>query len=256
MIFTWIRNLRRRRLLESPFPEPWIPWVHDYVPYYAGLPEPDRARLRDILRILVAEKDWEGCGGIRVTDAMRVAIAGNAALLVLGRGVDCYRRVTSVLVYPSAFQVPEDALRNRDYEAVLGQASAWGPVVLSWADVVKGVQNPRDGRNVVFHEFAHQLDFLDRAFDGIPDVDTVGERRKWRQIIFSEYVKLFEAAQRCEVTLIDRYGATCEGEFYAVATECFFERPVEMRRQHPGLYGILRGYYRQDPAARTPQPGA
>jgi Mlc titration factor MtfA (ptsG expression regulator) len=252
MIFGWLRNRRRRRLLAEPFPPAWEEILHDNVPYAARLTGTERDKLRDDLRLLVTEKDWEGCDGVRVSDEMRVTIAGNAALLVLGRGVDAYRRVTSILVYPAAFTVPNDPLLNRDYYPVLGEASDWGPVVLSWSDVVKGVRDPRDGRNVVFHEFAHHLDFLDRAFDGIPDVDSAREHRKWRQIISDEYGRLVEAARRCEVTLIDRYGACNPGEFYAVATECFFERPVEMRKQHPGLYGILRGYYRQDPAARTP----
>ncbi len=241
MIFAWIRHHRRRRLLATPFPAPWMEILHRNVPDHNRLPEPDRARLRDVLRILVAEKFWEGCDGLRVTDEMRVTVAGHAALLVLGHSVDLYRRVSSILLFPREFE-------SVDGDSVLGQAYVEGTVLLSWEDVLKGARHPGDGHNVVLHEFAHQLDLIDRDFDGTPPLETWRKYQRWKKVIGPEYRRLVEAAGRDEVTLLDRYGATCEGEFYAVATECFFERPVEMRRQHPGLYGILRGYYRQDPA--------
>jgi Mlc titration factor MtfA (ptsG expression regulator) len=248
MFLTWLRNRRRRRLLAEPFPPAWEEIVRERVPYAARLTDAERQKLRDDLRLFVAEKNWEGCEGLHVTDEMRVTIAGNACMLVLGHDVDSFRRVTSVLVYPSAFQTPG---WSTSFNTTFGLASYMGPVVLSWASVMKGVRHPADGRNVVLHEFAHHLDFLDWACDGIPDVGTAREHRKWREIIALEYRKLVEAAQRDEVTVIDRYGAANPGEFYAVATECFFERPVEMRSRHPALYGILRRYYRLDPAARA-----
>ncbi len=243
MIFTWIRNARRRRLLATPFPPPWLEILHASLPAYARLSPDEQARLRDTLRILVAEKFWEGCDGLRVTDEMRVTIAAHAALLVLGHSVDLYRRISSVLIFPNEFESARD-------DSVLSQAYVEGTVLLSWEDVLKGVRRPGNEPNVILHEFAHQLDLLDRDFAGTPPLETWRRYQRWRKVIGPEYRKRVEASGQDRITLVDRHAASCEGEFYAVATECFFERPIEMRKQHPELYEILRDYYRQDPAAR------
>ena len=133
---------------------------------------------------------------------------------------------------------------------VLGQAVHRGPVILSWQDIV----NPRNeaGRpmNLVIHEFAHQLDMQGGPADGMPLFSSRKLQKKWRRVMKQEYDRLIEESKEGRVTLLDAYGASSEVEFFAVASECFFELPVEMKRQHPQLYDVLARYYRQDPAAR------
>ncbi len=131
-----------------------------------------------------------------------------------------------------------------------GQAVYRGPVILSWAEVRDEGRDPRRGHNVVFHEFAHQLDMLDGVINGTPPLPTAEQRERWKRVMTEEYRKLLDASAHGRATLLDQYGTTNEGEFFAVATECFFDRPADMERRHPELYDLLRTYYRQDPAAR------
>ncbi len=132
----------------------------------------------------------------------------------------------------------------------LGEAWYRGPVILSWADARAGGQDPRDGQNVVLHEFAHQLDMLDGSADGIPPLPAGEPTRHWRTVMKAEYERLVRESERGRATLLDEYGATSEAEFFAVATECFFEKPLPLSREHPELYGVLSDFYRQDPAKR------
>jgi Mlc titration factor MtfA (ptsG expression regulator) len=134
--------------------------------------------------------------------------------------------------------------------ARLGEAHYRGPVILSWDDVREDSRHPGEGRNLVWHEFAHQIDMLDRSTNGTPPLEDRSMRRQWHDVMTAEYQQLIEDAEEGRATLLDSYGAESEAEFFAVATECFFDCPLELRQQHPSLYELLRGYYRQDPAAR------
>jgi Mlc titration factor MtfA (ptsG expression regulator) len=254
MIFAWLKKRRRRRLLATPFPADWLAPLQQNVALYALLTKTEQAKLRDDLRIFIAEKQWEGCGGLTVTDEIKVTIAAQACVLLLAIEHDYFRRVLSILVYPAGYRLPEGEVGpggviHQD-TGRLGEAWYRGPVVLSWEDVRLGGQNPRDGRNVVLHEFAHQLDFLDGWADGTPPLKSRAQYQKWHDVMTSEYARLVKAAEQGKATLLDQYGATNPAEFFAVATECFFEKPVYMQRSHPLLYEVLRDYYRQDSAAR------
>jgi Mlc titration factor MtfA (ptsG expression regulator) len=251
MIFSWLKRRRRRRLLAEPFPPRWLDYLRANVLSYDRLTDAEQAKLRDDLRIFIAEKRWEGGEGLTVNDEMKVTIAGNACLLVLGLTIDYFNRMPAVLVYPSYYIVPPSITGRDGGGARLGEAMYGGPVVLSWVDVRKGLLNPSDGRNLIFHEFAHHLDFLDWAIDGVPPLETREQLRCWWEIMKTEYNRLVEAARDGRATLLDHYGASNPAEFYAVATECFFERPEEMRRRHPGMFSVLRKFYRQDPVARA-----
>lgn len=136
----------------------------------------------------------------------------------------------------------------------LGEAWSNGPVVLSWQDVEIGGMNERDGHNVVLHEFAHKLDVNDGSVDGVPFLDSNEQINEWSEIMSKEYERLVQASEHGKATLLDHYGATNPGEFFAVATECFFEKPVQMQHKHPDLYELLKGYYKQDTAARMREP--
>jgi Mlc titration factor MtfA (ptsG expression regulator) len=254
MLFSWLKSHRRRRLLARPFPADWLEYLNKNVAVYALLTEAERARLRDDLRIFVAEKNWEGCGGLTITDEVKVTIAAQACLLLLGMEHDYFGPVRTILVYPAAYRLPEGEVGPGGlvHEGLgrAGEAAYRGPVVLSWEAVRAGVQDPGGGHNVVLHEFAHQLDFLDGWSDGTPPLQGEAQYRNWHQVMTAEYERLIRESTRGQATLLDDYGTTNPAEFFAVATECFFEKPVALERRHPQLYDVLREYYRQDTAAR------
>jgi Mlc titration factor MtfA (ptsG expression regulator) len=246
-------------LLAQPFPLQWQQYLHRNVAHYQHLSGAEKGRLHDDLRIFLAEKNWEGCGGLQMTDEIKVTIAAQACLLVLGMEHNYFDRVKSILVYPYGYQAPEPDMPmpgvihggGRDR---LGEAHYRGPVILSWTDVLYDGQHPKLGKNLVFHEFAHQLDMLDGVVNGTPPLGSRAEYQRWQEVMTAEYQQLVDASVHGRATLLDQYGTTNEAEFFAVATECFFDRPVEMARRHSRLYELLRDYYHQDPAARV-SPG-
>jgi Mlc titration factor MtfA (ptsG expression regulator) len=255
MLFEWFAEHRRQRVVEPPFPEEWLEVLNRNMPVYALLIADEQSRLRDDLRILLAEKSWEGCGGLELTDEIKVTIAAQACLLTLNRKHDYFANVESILVYPTDYHARD---RRRDASGVvdetisdrLGEAWSNGPIVLSWFDVQKGGSNPDDGSNVVYHEFAHKLDVTDGEMNGVPLLDDDAQVATWAEVMHAEFENLVAAVEKGHETLLDPYGATNAAEFFAVATECFFEKPMQMLHRHPHLYHVLQGYYHQDPAAR------
>jgi Mlc titration factor MtfA (ptsG expression regulator) len=224
------------------------------VAHYRWLKPAEQARLRDDLRVFVAEKYWEGCGGLAMTDEIRVTIAAQACLLVLGMEHYYYDRVLSVLVYPHGFRNPESSQGggiHQDGVGLSGEAHYRGPVILAWSEVLEDGQHPRRGHNDVIHEFAHQLDMLDGVINGTPPLGGPAEQARWKAVMSDEYERLIRDSAVGRATLLDEYGATNEAEFFAVATETFFDRPTDLARRHPRLYELLRDYYRQDPARRV-----
>eukprot|EP00913_Durusdinium_trenchii_P008845 g8311.t1 len=220
---------------------------------YETMPADARRRLLDITRILVAEKYWEGCGGLKLNDEIRVTIAGHAGLLLVGWNDRYFDRLKSILVYPDTYVVPEQkhlpgGIVEESMGIRLGEAWHQGPVILSWANVncVGRVYEP--GRNVVVHEFAHVLDTGDDAFNGTPPLDSNELYDTWRDVMTAEFHRLRRAARRGKPTLLDQYGTENEAEFFAVAAESFFEQADELADRHPQLYNLLRDYFRQDPA--------
>lgn len=251
----WIDDRRRKIILTQLFPKKWLEYLRQNVPHYSLLYEEEKAKLRDAVQIFIAEKRWEGCQGLLVTDEMKVTIAGQACLLTLEMEKNYFPRVKTILIYPGGFRVPRDRqVTDLSIEGgtmpVLGQSWHRGPVILSWEDI----SNPRNElgtpENLVIHEFAHQLDMQDGPADGTPSLSSRKLQKMWRRVMHDEYNRLVAESEEGRVTLLDAYGATDEVEFFAVASECFFEQPVEMKRRHPQLYGVLRTYYRQDTAAR------
>ena len=241
MFLSWLKASLCSPPLDAPYRDEWTVYLLRNVPLYPRLSEAEQARLRDDLRVFVAEKNWEGCGGLVLTDEIKVTIAANACLLLLGLEPDCFRRVRSVLVYPTEFRVPE-------YQGGrLGEAWYRGPVVLTWDTVVPGGRHYLEGRNVVLHEFAHQLDYLDGEINGTPPLRDAEQAERWRGVMTAEYDKLVKDCTRGKATLLDEYATKNPAEFFAVATECFFEQPVRTRRRHPLLYDLLRDYYGIDP---------
>lgn len=226
---------------------------------YALLDEAEQAMLRAGVQRFIEDKNWEGCGGLELTDEMKVTIAAYATLPILELDSDSYDHVMSVLVYPDAYVAPEESagpggLVAERRSARAGEAWQDGAVVLSWAEVQAGIGDRGSGRNVVIHEFAHELDMLNRDVDGTPPLDDGDHVDSWRQVMAAVYERLVGEVERGRHTFLDAYGATNIAELFAVASECFFETPAEMRRQEYALYAMFCQYYRQDLAARIETP--
>jgi Mlc titration factor MtfA (ptsG expression regulator) len=255
MIWSWFKKRRRRKITGEPFPLAWSDLVARNVEHWALLPTPERQRLEEIVQVLVAEKHWEGCGGLTMTDEVKVTVSAQAGLLLLGLDHDYYRNVLSVLVYPAGYVLPrthmdDEGLVQRDERVpVLGTAHLRGPVVLSWRSAREGGRDGRDGRNLVYHEFAHKLDMLDGLVDGTPPL---GDRQleQWVAVMTEAYQRLRKRTREGRPTLLDPYGATDVAEFFACATELFFEKPIQLQDRHPKLYGVLKDFYGQDTAER------
>jgi MtfA peptidase len=247
----------RQQIIAQPFPEEWLEILQRNVRHYAYLNAEEQQLLRDTLRVFAAEKYWEGCGGLELDDEKRVTISAQACLLLLGLEHNYYVNVDSILVYPTGYIArqetpgPDGVVDVGGGSARLGEAWGGGPVVISWIDARDGGRNPSDGHNVVYHEFAHKIDMADGAADGVPRLHDNAEYDVWAEVMSAEFKELVEQSrQRHPHTLLDTYGATNEAEFFAVATETFFEKPKQMREGHPRLYEVLRDFYRQDTAAR------
>lgn len=256
-MFDWLKRRRRARVLATPFPPAWAAVLDANVPLYARLDAEDKRTLRDKVQLFLAEKRFEGCGGLELTDEIRVTIAGNACVLLLHLdGEDIFPTVTSILVYPSAYEVPAHEGGSGDVvedapEAHAGEAWKWGTLIVSWDDVKKGASDAGDGHNVVVHEFAHALDWEDGESDGAPVLPTRAMYGPWAKVLGDAYERLVRETRDGANELLDAYGATNPAEFFAVASEVFFERPARMKAEHPKLYAELAAFYRQDPAARA-----
>lgn len=257
-MFHWIRDAHRAETRKRPFPPEWEVFVRANVPHYNVLDDAEHAELHAVMQVFLEEKQWEGCGGLDLTDEIRVTIAAEACLLQLGLPHDYYRNVESILIYPSTVVIPEHhpGVFERvdspmeDTIPILGQAFARGPVILVWDAVLHGARHPEQGHNVVFHEFAHKLDMLDGTADGTPPLANAEQLAEWVVVCSREFLRLRELAGKGHKTFLDAYGAKNEAEFFAVATEEFFDRPIELLKHVPELYHVLSGYYQQDPAER------
>lgn len=257
MPFAWFARRRRDKLLADPFPAAWETVLQRDFAHWCHLDDDERARLRDLVQVFVHEKHWEGCGGLVLTDAIRVTIAAGACLLLLGRDHDLYADVESILVYPNTVVAPERPMGffARGGELVdaptpiAGQAWQGGPVILVWDAVKRGARHAEDGRNVVFHEFAHKIDMLDGGADGTPPLPDGATRRTWAEVCAEIFLALKDRDPDVR-RVLDPYGATHEAEFFAVATEAFFERPEALADALPALYALLADFYQQDPRAR------
>jgi Mlc titration factor MtfA (ptsG expression regulator) len=199
---------------------------------------------------------WQivGCGGLAIEEEMPIAIAAQAALLVLGLGPRALEHVSEVLLYPSAFESPLPRQHPggivSEGTRLLGEAWSKGPVILAWDEVRAGIDAREDRHNLVWHEFAHQLDWSDGAADGRPPLERRVAQTRWYEVLKAAYDALVAADARGRATVLDGYGATNPAEFFAVATEAFFGQPVALRRAQPELYQTLADYFVQDPAAR------
>ncbi|HEX8281579.1 MAG TPA: M90 family metallopeptidase [Chthoniobacterales bacterium] len=249
------KRVRRERLRAAPFPPEWKEIITRNLPIFARLPSIDQAELLGHVQVFLAEKRFEGCAGLELTDEIRVTIAAQACLLLLHRETDYYPELTTILVYPSTYVVEEDRYVGEDLweqgpDNRLGHtARRMGSLVLAWDAVKHGAADPADGQNLVVHEFAHQLDFEDASSDGAPALATRAEYLTWARVMQREFDALREAEETGMPSVLDTYGAANPAEFFAVATEAFFERPRALRAKNRQLYDQLAAFFRQDPIA-------
>ncbi|MBD1931944.1 MULTISPECIES: zinc-dependent peptidase [Cyanophyceae] len=243
---------RRNRLKDRPFPLLWNAIVENNLPIYLLLSPVERKRLQGHIQVFLAEKQFIGCGGLDVTEEMKVIIAAFACLLLLNQRETYFPKLRSILVYPSTYLVNETAytgnfIVEERRVARLGESWTNDQLVLSWEQVKHDTYNWRDGHNVVLHEFAHQLDQEDGKAEGVPILHRDSDYPIWAKVMTEEYQELCNDIQRGVKTVMDSYGATNPAEFFAVATETFFEKPHQLLKKHPALYEQLQRYYQLDP---------
>ena len=243
---------RRNRLKHRPFPLLWNAIVENNLPIYLLLSPAERKRLQGNIQVFLAEKQFIGCGGLDVTEEMKVIIAAVACLLLLNQRETYFPKLRSILVYPSTYLVKETAytgnyIVEERRVARLGESWTNDQLVLSWEQVKHDTYNWRDGHNVVLHEFAHQLDQEDGKAEGVPILHRNSDYATWAKVMTEEYQQLCNDIQRGVKTVMNSYGATNPAEFFAVATETFFEKPHQLLKKHPALYEQLQGYYQLDP---------
>lgn len=255
---------RLRRALACPLEPGLLAILERNLAQYAGMDPEQRRRLQRLVQQFLHEKAFVGCAGLELTDEMRVTIAGQACMLVLGRSGDTvpatlYPSLHAVLVYPGAFLVPRrevDAagVVTEQRQDLLGESWGDGRVILSWDHVRRAGVDAPESHNVVLHEFAHQLDSESGSTNGAPYLGSTERYRSWSDVLSRNYDALRRDAMWGQRGVLDHYGASSPAEFFAVATESFFEQPWELAARHPDLFGEFLKYFRVDPRQWVAEP--
>jgi Mlc titration factor MtfA (ptsG expression regulator) len=247
-----VREFRRARIRRRPFPAAWRQLLRQRMPLFRSLPADLQLQLKRHVQVLLAEKPFIGCAGLVVTDEMRVLIAAQAALLLLNRRAGYFRNLRQILVYPGVFVAERSTIEpggiTREARHVLaGESWQKGQVIVAWDAVLEGAAAPHEGRNVVIHEFAHQLDQETGVANGAPFLGHRDRYTRWAAVLSAEFQRLRERVARNEPGLIDAYGASDPAEFFAVISEVFFGRSPELAVAHPALHRELVAYYGVNP---------
>jgi hypothetical protein len=263
-LMAWaIPRWRLRRALARPLAPGELAILERNVGPWQAMDAAQRARLARLVRRFLHEKTFVGCAGLDITDEMRLTIAGQACLLLLGaHGEAVYPTLNAVLVYPGAFLVPRrqvDAagVVTEERQDLLGESWGDGRVILSWDHVRRAGMNEAPSHNVVLHEFAHQLDSESGSTNGAPYLGSPERYRSWSKVLSRDFAALRHDAWFGHEDVLDHYGATNPAEFFAVATEAFYEQPHRLAARHPALYEEFLKYYRIDPRqwqAPPPEP--
>ena len=247
-------NYRRKKFMLSPTDPSWPQILEQTLAVYKYLPAELKKQLHALMKVFLAEKNFEGCGGLEMTEEMKITISAQACILMLNRKPNFYRNLYSILVYPSSYFAKDIHHLSFGTYVIsesfrMGESWKTGIIVLAWDHVQRGALDMDDGHNVVFHEFAHQLDEEDeRHADGVPVLRRPSSYVTWARVFSREFKKLRRNISKNDATVIDEYGATNPAEFFAVATESFFEKPEQLKEKHSALYESLKDYYNLDPA--------
>ncbi len=235
------------------FQDDWIAMLEENLPLYQKLPGDLRPLLHQRIARFVASTRFEGCGGLELTEEMIITIAAQASLLVLHRDGTPYPELRTVYLYPTTFssvqkRVDPIGIVTEGEVSRLGESWSSGTVVLAWDSVAHGARDILDGQNVTFHEFAHQLDHEDGPTDGAPPLANRAAYQSWARVFSANYQDFLNQLDSDKRTVLDPYGASEPAEFFAVATEAFFEKPRQLEKKRPELYQELKSYYQLDPA--------
>lgn len=247
------KDRRRRQLLEQPLCDEWREILSRNVAMYGRLSAALRERLEAAVIIIVAERPFVGLRRFAITDEVKVTIAGQAALLLLGEGGYFFDRVPTIYVQPryhrTRMTYPLGGGAELVEEGVLaeGQALEQGEIRLTWNEVLFGGRDPDDGENVVLHELAHHLDSLDGEFDGVPPLASPSERQAWVEVFGRELDALRADIAAGRTPFLHAEAALNRAELFAYSTECFFEQPRELAESHADLFACLLGFYKVDP---------
>ena len=242
---------QRDRLMANQFPKSWLSIIESNLSIYKSLTSEQQKELLGYIQVFLKEKQFIGCLGLQITEEIKVTIAAIACLLLFGDRKTYFPNLRSVLVYPHAYIVNELIMNSYVVEerrvARLGESWTRDQLVLSWEQIQQDVLNWKNGHNVILHEFAHQLDQEDGLAEGVPILPRALDYEVWKLVMSAEYLQLCDRVENGQKTVIDNYGTTSPAEFFAVATETFFEKPKQLNQKHEVLYEILQRYYRLDP---------
>ncbi len=233
-------------------PEPrWVEIAGRNANLYRALPDELRKEVWGHVRIFLAEKNFEGAGGVQMNEEIMVTIAVQACILMLRRKATYFSRMDSIVVYPHSFFTEQPSHIGYDImeaDERIGESWNTGTVVLAWDHAAKRFLDRASGQNVVIHEFAHQLDQEDGVSDGVPVLPRFSDYKEWGVVLGKNFDELNRKLDHNLHDILDPYAATNHAEFFAVASETFYEKPVELKRQHPDLYAQLKKYYKVDPS--------
>lgn len=246
------REHHRDKVRRQPFKKEWRKIIQKRMPFFRLMPTDLQLQLKQHIQVFLAEKNFVGCNGIKITDEIRLTIAAQACLLLLNRKTNYYPKLKTILVYPRAFFKQQhmqgsDGVQFTQQQKLAGESWSFGKIVLSWEDTLHGANIPNDGHNVVLHEFAHQLDQENGIANGAPTLGKNQTYQSWSKTFAKQFALLKQQATHGQPSLFDYYGATEPAEFFAVTTEVFFEQPKPFFQQHPRLYNQLKAYYHVDP---------
>lgn len=253
MMAFFIRKRTRKnalnKLYATPPPNSWPQTLDKTFPTIGKLTKPQRHQLFGYMQIFLAQTTFEGCGGLDLTEEMKITVAAQACTLLLGRETKVYPKLKTVILYPNTYRSEAKGTfgGTNGQGSRLGESWDCGVVILAWNSVLGGARNMEDGQNVTFHEFAHQLDQEDGTADGAPILEERSAYSAWARVFNHEYNVLVDKTKRGHRSTMNQYGATNPAEFFAVATETFFEKPRQLKQKHPELYEELQHYYQIDP---------
>ena len=251
-IYRYRKAARRRRLLNTPLTAEQTAYLEKNFPIYRRIPEPHKTRLQGCINVFLDEKVFVGRQAVTITDPIRWLIAANACVLIMNRDTPYFFGFETIILYPDAYIAKvtryDGMVAVQENSARAGESWVRGPIVLSLSDVEHGSKNSADGHNVVMHEFAHKLDEENGVVDGLPVLRESAHYREWAEVLNKEYDQFLKRVERGKNRVIDEYGAVSAPEFFAVATESFFEKSAQMKKRLPELYQQLEQYYGLDPA--------
>ena len=248
---SYVRRARRAKLYKTPLDTGLVNILQEHVSIYSKLPQTLREELHGHINIFLDEKKFFGKAGVEITDEVRGVVAGNACLLLLQGNNRRFSGFSSILMYPNVYtahEVQHDGLITTQRPSKrAGESWVRGPIVLSWEDARSGSVNAEDGHNVVIHEFAHKLDEQSGHMNGLPLLRNDSHYKEWNEVLSEEYNALDERAKKRKNKVLDEYGTVSPAEFFAVASESFFEKPRQMKKRLPDLYRQLQIFYNIDP---------